>query len=92
MDAVCVDCGKAIYRSGAGLVGPWTLTTDPSDCPRCGEWRDNPTADCANCGLDPMQPMYDEQDAAALVEDRRIERYREQRMPEGEARADWGNR
>ena len=26
------------------------LTTDPSDCPICGEWRDAPDADCANCG------------------------------------------
>ena len=23
---------------------------DPSDCPKCGDWRDNPQSDCANCG------------------------------------------
>lgn len=23
---------------------------DPSECPICGDWRDSPTADCANCG------------------------------------------
>jgi hypothetical protein len=25
---------------------------DPSDCPRCGEWRDSPIADCGSCGYD----------------------------------------
>ena len=24
--------------------------SDPSGCPICGDWRDYPTADCANCG------------------------------------------
>jgi hypothetical protein len=24
--------------------------TDRSNCPICGDWRDSPTADCANCG------------------------------------------
>lgn len=24
--------------------------TDASDCPSCGDWRDGPTEDCANCG------------------------------------------
>lgn len=24
-----------------------------SECPVCGEWRDNPTADCAGCGYNP---------------------------------------
>jgi hypothetical protein len=28
---------------------------------------------------DPMQPMYDEQDAAAIEEDRRFEQYRDER-------------
>lgn len=23
---------------------------DPSDCPKCGDWRDGPQSDCANCG------------------------------------------
>ena len=26
-----------------------TPEADPSNCPKCGEWRDSP-ADCANCG------------------------------------------
>ena len=25
----------------------------PEDCPWCGEWRDSPTGDCANCGYKP---------------------------------------
>ena len=30
------------------------MTTDPSDCPQCGEWRDSPQADCAKCGYAPI--------------------------------------
>ena len=30
-----------------------------SHCPRCGEWRDSPTADCAACGYAPT-PAEDE--------------------------------
>ena len=26
---------------------------DVSDCPKCGEWRDAPDVDCANCGFAP---------------------------------------
>ena len=28
-------------------------TRDPSDCPKCGEWRDASWIDCANCGFTP---------------------------------------
>jgi hypothetical protein len=30
-----------------------TQPSDLSDCPQCGEWRDGPRADCANCGYSP---------------------------------------
>ena len=30
-------------------------------CPDCGEWRDSPTSDCANCGFDPTDTRTPDQ-------------------------------
>jgi hypothetical protein len=36
------------------------VTAELSDCPRCGEWRDAPMADCAACGYVPhVRPCGD---------------------------------
>lgn len=35
---------------------------DLSDCPKCGEWRDGPDADCAACGYDPSAPPVENPD------------------------------
>jgi hypothetical protein len=75
----------------------WTCEWVPDElnpgpeCPYCaGEMCGR--FDGLNCTHDLIDRHGYEQYAAALVEDRRFERYRAERMPEGEARADWGNR
>ncbi len=35
---------------GAECIALGLAEFDPSDCPKCGEWRDAADADCANCG------------------------------------------
>ena len=37
-----------------------------SACPRCGEWRDSPTSDCANCGYGGAAPVEPEPPASGV--------------------------
>jgi hypothetical protein len=40
-------------------MSPEALTPDPSDCPQCGDGRDSPRSDCANCGFIQPAPCGD---------------------------------
>jgi hypothetical protein len=60
----CAWCRLAAEQAADAVIalrGSWAVwadlgMTDPSDCPKCGEWRDYPTADCAACGFQPGDP------------------------------------
>ena len=51
--------GDYWQTTSVSLAQPEATAPDPSDCPKCGEWRDAPEADCAGCGYIPARPCGD---------------------------------